>query len=218
MSAGRSVMQTEYEKWLADRGVTFGGNQWTRDWDVREKGVKEFAWAIPNVEALVCIHDVMKRRRVPRLLELGAGSGYWAYELERLGGKVSKLDITCYDLPHQDEFDAAGRRAGYYHFTKQWYHVRRPKSPLVQQSRLMAAHNSALMLGWPNYASPFADHSLRDFTGNTFIYIGEGPYGCTGDDKFHARVNREWRRIETVDIPQFSGIHDYMSVYARKGT
>lgn len=212
-------MQTEYEKWLADRGVRLGGNQWVRDWDVREVGVKEFAWAVPNVEALVCIHDVLERRRVPKLLELGAGSGYWAYELERIGGKISKLDILCYDLPHEPVALAElGRTTEYYHFTKQWFHVRRPKSPLVQQSRLIAAHNAALMLVWPNYETSFADHSLRDFAGNTFIYIGEGPYGCTGDAKFHARVAREWKRIETVDIPQYTGIHDYMSVYARKGT
>lgn len=211
-------MKTEYEKWLSDRGVHLNGGFGVRNWGVRDEAVKEFAWAIPNVDALMCIHDVMARRRVHKLLELGAGSGYWAYELSRLCGKLNMVDIVCYDLPHVDEDVAATYRTDYYRFTRQWFPVRRPKSPLAAQSRLLAAQNAALMLVWPNYDTPFADHSLRDFAGSTFVYVGEGPYGCTGDEKFHARLEREWQRIETVDIPQFSGIHDYLSVFARKGT
>ena len=68
----------------------------------------------------------------------------------------------------------------------------------------------------PDYDSPFAITSLEAFAGDKIIYIGEGAYGCTGCDRFHALLDKEWERVGEVDIPQWSGLHDYLSLFVRK--
>jgi len=59
-----------------------------------------------------------------------------------------------------------------------------------------------------------ASDTLRQFRGDTLIYIGEGEGGCTADDMFFDRLD-EWKHIETIDIPQWDGIYDRLSVYQR---
>jgi hypothetical protein len=56
---------------------------------------------------------------------------------------------------------------------------------------------------------------LKNYRGNTVIYIGEDAGGCTGNDEFHGILDREFKLINTQEIPQWYGIHDVMFVYRR---
>jgi hypothetical protein len=52
--------------------------------------------------------------------------------------------------------------------------------------------------------------------GSRVFYIGEGMGGCTADASFHKYLCVNFGHLHTEDLPQFPGIHDYLSVYEKK--
>ncbi len=62
----------------------------------RYKLVSKYAWAIPNAEAIKSIKKVTGDKK---LVEHGAGTGYWASLLQKEG-----ISVTAYDLkPYQNK-------------------------------------------------------------------------------------------------------------------
>lgn len=157
----------------------------------RSKLVKMYAWAIPTEEAIEAIHKL----KMP-IVEIGAGSGYWAYCMRQLG-----IDVVAYDAePYQNRY-----------INGNWSEV------LVGDEKAIRQHyDRALLLVWPPYNTPMASDTLSNFKGSHVVYVGESAYGCTGDDKFHTLLEKEWDVVEEVDIPQWPGIHDYLTIYRRK--
>ena len=47
------------------------------------------------------------------------------------------------------------------------------------------------------------------------IYIGEGQYGCTADEKFFDERDK-WEHVESIEIPRWYSIDDSCSLYRRK--
>lgn len=152
-------------------------------YDERHKLVEKYAWAIPNQEAIECI---VKHSPV---IELGAGTGYWAKLVKEAGG-----DINAYDTKPRGPNVVA------------WYD---PKE-------LGNFDNLTLFLCWPPYATSMAFNYLSSFKGKKVIYIGEGNGGCTADDSFHELLESDFEEIEMIEIPQWYGMHDYLSVWSRK--
>lgn len=62
--------------------------------DIRTTLAEEFAWGIPNEQAL---EEIAKYQPI---IEVGAGLGYWARLLQEVGVEIYPTDI---DLPHVDE-------------------------------------------------------------------------------------------------------------------
>ncbi len=160
--------------------------------------VHVFAWAIPNDAAL----DVIAAEAP--ILEVCAGTGYWSRLLRDRG-----VDVVATDLLEPD-----GHFAGI-----TWTDV----EPLdaaeaaARYTRVDARTTRTLLLVWPPM-SDVADRALAEFEnrgGETVIYVGEGRRGCTGDDGFHARLDRGWAVDVDVAIPHFFGLHDYLAVYRR---
>lgn len=167
----------------------------------RDRLAARYAWAIPNDAAL----DEMARNAP--LLEIGAGTGYWASLLRARG-----VDILAYDIhppttnAHRNAWHRNERGVG-----TVWTEVRRGGSP--QAARYP---DRTLVLCWPPYANPMAARCLRAYQGQTVVSIGEDKGGCTADDTFHAALASEWECVNTVDIPQWWGIHDYLATWRRK--
>jgi hypothetical protein len=74
----------------------------------------------------------------------------------------------------------------------------------------------ALFLCWPPYGSPMAAAALDFYTGNRVIYIGEGDGGCCADDNFFAALDKGWVEVAEHRPVQWSGLHDWITVYDRK--
>jgi len=125
------------------------------------------------------------------IVEIGAGKGYWAHLLRERGVHVEAFDL------HPP--------------TKTWTQVRKGSTREVSDYP-----DHTLFLCWPPYAEPMGYDALMAYHGEHVIYIGEGSYGCTGDDAFHEELKANWARVKIVDIPQWDGIHDYMDIYRRK--
>jgi SAM-dependent methyltransferase len=160
----------------------------------REENARRYAWAVPTDEALAAV-----ARRSP-LVEVGAGTGYWAALLARLG-----VDVVAYDA-------APPPAANHWHAGAScWFPVEQggPEKVDLHPDR-------ALFLCWPPYDDPMAADALRRYAGQTVIFVGEGGGGCTADEAFHDQLERDFAEVERVALPQWEGIHDCLSILVRK--
>ena len=64
-----------------------------KEWIDRKDLCGEYTWAIPDPDSLNFVTEWLS----PKAIEIGGGTGYWAWQLSQLG-----VDILCYDLypPH----------------------------------------------------------------------------------------------------------------------
>jgi hypothetical protein len=157
-----------------------------------------YSWAICTPGDMTWMKEILGGRGV---VEPGAGSGYWAWQMEQAG-----IDVAAYEPNEQGPGN---------HF------ARRTWTALLRDDHSVSRHHPdrALFLCWPSYAEPWAAQSLACYTGDLLIYCGEGEGGCTADDGFFELRDAEWEEI--TDCPahvSFWGIHDYLTAYRRKGT
>jgi hypothetical protein len=160
----------------------------------RVRCVRRYAFAVPNAAALSTL-----ARHAP-IVELGAGTGYWAYLLRRRGVEIAAFDVAPPD-----------RAANPYKFEpRTWTTVAQGGV-----ERLAAYPDRALFLCWPGQRDPFADAALAAYHGPTLLYVGEGPGGHTADERFFARLERDWRPLETIRLPNWPGTRDSLTVLQR---
>lgn len=168
----------------------------------RGKFVNEYSWAIPEETAIKKIKSFVKGRNV---LEIGSGLGLWAKLMQNAGIHVTPTEPLS--MPKKDKGDFYGKKEPY---------TKMNDMDINKAMEQFGSSNDVLMLIWPPYNDPLANNALKSFKGSSLIYIGEGSYGCTGDDNFHCALDNEWEEVEEVDIPQWAGLHDRMYFYNRK--
>jgi hypothetical protein len=206
--------------WLFATGDTAGWVERIRREDTgkysplyaRDRLTSRYAWAIPDIDAL----DELSAHAP--LIEIGAGTGYWAWLLRQRGVDILAYDIEPPTSPeHSNGYHGAClpgyRRVDVVGTT--WTEVL-PGGP--EQAGLHPQRT--LFLCWPPYARPMATECLRayqDAGGKTLVYVGEDAGGCTGDEAFHELLHKDWRPVEEMRIPQWDGIHDALWVYQRRG-
>jgi hypothetical protein len=175
--------------------INEGGCNWENlpprgNYRLRDALVKYYAWAIPTYEGL---KEIAKYQP---LVEIGAGTGYWAYLLRQLG-----VNIKCYDqMPYKEQVD------------NKWSKVKigTPKTLLwVKKKR-------NLFLCWPPSNYPMAKECLKYFRGKYVIYIGESEGGCNASDDFFNILREDYEEIEhEAWIPHWFGLHDYLSIWRK---
>ena len=170
--------------------IKYSWNQLT----LRQSLVKKYSWAIPNQEAIDYLVSLSP------IVEMGAGTGYWAYLIKQSGGDIIAFDKQPYNNPQAEN---------------QWTEVlqgecTRYKSTVVQYP------DRTLFLCWAPYNKPFAYRCLKSYKGTKLVVVGEGQGGCTANDKFFRLLHKEWKVNKEIEIPQYSGIHDYLVDYVRK--
>lgn len=153
----------------------------------------KFAFAIPNLEAIEAIAELSP------VVELGAGTGYWAYCLQRAGAEVVAIDHEPGDGNEWVDPDT------------RWVEVLEGTPAALDY---YPTHT--LLLCWPPWGGRMATDCLYSYAGDTVVYIGEWN-GCTADDEFHTLLVDEWDEVAEITIPQFPGMHDYVSIHKRKG-
>lgn len=190
-------------------GFWMGGD--AEDWKAREEAgitrtnlTRRYSWAIPSPGDIAWIWGQLTLRDVLRgestgVVEVGAGTGYWAWQMQQYG-----LDVVAYD-PFEPEEANVFAQAGPY--TK----------ILPGEGTVAAAHGDrALFISWPNYGDPWANKALKAYTGNMLFYAGESAGGCTADDAFYERLYSKWTRVATSP-KHFSywGIHCELTCWKR---
>jgi len=164
--------------------------------DIRPKLITNFALAVPDERAISLIADMRKP-----IIEIGAGTGYWAYLLSQSG-----VDIVAYD-----KVPTATGLNPFFKSKNQFCDVFRGGVEDIQFHP-----GRVLFLCWPVYDNPMAVDALNAYKGDTLIYVGEGPYGCTASAAFWDALDAGWSQNTRWSIPNFIGIHDTLSFYSRK--
>lgn len=155
--------------------------------------VQKYSWAIPSCEALRAL-----ARRSP-LVEIGAGTGYWAWLLRQMGADVVAYDIEP-AIPQYTSVEHGTAASATHH------------------------GNRTLFLCWPPANNPMAVDAVRAHAavgGRNLAFIGERDIAsvgesCTGDDSFHEELARRYALVEEVAIPQWWGLKDALYFYRRK--
>ena len=156
---------------------------------------KKYSFAIPDetaIQMLVALSPIV---------EIGAGNGYWAKILSEKGA-----DIIAYDT-HPP------LHSKNYYFGKgcQYFDV------FFGDACVSAQYpDRTLFLCWPPYNESMAEVALKNYTGNTLVYIGEDSWGCTGNKEFHEmREGKEWELVDGYQLCRWEGIYDRLFVYNR---
>ncbi len=164
---------------------------------MRSRLFRQYSFGVPNALALSALGEENA------IVEMGAGTGFWAYLLRKHG-----TDVIAYD----EKPVIPGSSYNAYGFERSWTEVL-PGSV----DKLIDHRNRTLLLCWPDYNTPFASEALRHFPGSRLAYVGEGYGGCTGDNAFHEALARDWEQCGEVVIPQWHFIHDNLTFYRRRG-
>jgi hypothetical protein len=185
-----------------------------------DEATARYAFAVPTDAAL----DVVAAASPHGVVELGAGTGYWARLLHERG-----VDVVAYDA---DPAPSASNR--WFAGTVPWFPVE------VGTEEVVARHaDRTLLLVWPTRDEDWAAAAERFHRagGRTLVYVGEEPGGATGDDRFHALlgaldhcvqcrygvldapclcgVPHLWERTELVQLPHWPGRSDDLVVHRR---
>lgn len=161
----------------------------------RRAMVKQFSWAIPSPFDLAVIKQTLDGRAVT---EMGAGAGYWAWQLAQSG-----IDITAYDVE-------AGLSNTWHERTEYWHPVEEAAAGTINT-------DEALLLVWPLYDHPMAARALEAHHGDMLIYVGEPEDGCTADEEFFTMLDADWEEIaQSEGHPTFYGINCDLTIHRRK--
>jgi len=142
-----------------------------------------FSFAIPSLEALQLI------AKFQPILEIGAGSGFWATLLKRHNCDVITTDIKK-SFPKE--------------FTEIEY--------LSAIDAIEKYPDRNVFCSWPDLDT-WAEEVLP-YIKNKLIYIGEWN-GCTASDNFHDILAKEFKIIAKCTIPQWYLINDNLTVLER---
>jgi hypothetical protein len=192
---------TELEKFLENSFADCRQDQWPRlkaggylaQFSLRDKMLEGYCFAVLTKEM------VNKIKPYGPILEVGAGTGYWAYEFKKRG--VDYLATDAYP----------DRENRYFVGIKAWSVVE--KRPAIEAVRCYP--DRTLLMSWPEYSEPWAVEALKEYKGDIFIYVGEEEGGCCADDDFFEHLGNYWDEREQLDMPQFFGLHDVAIVYER---
>lgn len=203
---------------LADVHAQAGGSS-----AARTATLSKFGFAVPSPDAIAAI----QRHARHGVVEVGAGVAYWAMLLSRIG-----VDVVAYDLHPPPSA------------TNQWFADTMPWHPVeCRDIDVLAQHpDRTLLMIWPTKNEDWPADALLAFFeagGEWLVYIGEGPGGRSGDDRFHSilgsidrcypcaygidaqcvcDVSRNWRRHLTVEIPTWDGCNDRLELYQALGS
>jgi hypothetical protein len=156
-----------------------------------------YAWSIPTPGDMTWLVRILEGRGV---VEIGAGSGYWAWQMAQSG-----IDVVAYD-PHPPGPDNE-------------FATHRLYFPVqIGDERMAADHpDCALLLCWPSYGAGFAASALKAFRGDMLVFIGEGHGGCTADDEFFELLDAGWDEASVSPRHvSFWGIHCSATAYVRR--
>ncbi|MFI9404047.1 hypothetical protein [Nocardia sp. NPDC052316] len=152
-----------------------------------------YAYAVPSPESIEWMARFTEGRRV---LELGAGRGYWAGQLAARGVDVAAFDVEPPNSTANVSFPGAAGQLDVWH----------PVAGLDEFDAELDG-DCVLLLCWPlGWGDPMASRALAAFEargGRRLVYIGEPKGGKTGDDAFFDRLSEHWS-LESTDAQHVS--------------
>jgi hypothetical protein len=167
-----------------------------RDEDSLSTLAQRYSYVFPDDRSLAAL------ARLGPLVEMGAGTGYWAYRLRALG-----VDIVAFDQAPPD-----GARPNRYHATTPaWTEIVAGDHPILTRYS-----DRALLLCWPPLFSSLGE-CLTYYSGNTVAVIGDGGHRTArlrGLNESFAPVS-----VSPVQaLEPFPGQRPTLSIWRRRST
>ncbi len=170
---------------------------------LRSEYTKKFGFFLISEDFISVTSELLQNNKV---LEVGAGSGFLSYCLQKNG-----VDITPIDLKIDNNN----------------YGFEQTYTEIIQINAVdyIKKNNNydTIIMSWPNYQNPFAYNVLKQMKkGQQLIYIGEGYGGCTADDKFfkllqdRAFINNDLTSKLKQNSYSWPCIHDEVESYIIK--
>lgn len=150
----------------------------------RKKLVWAYSWAIPTAEV------ALKIKELGPLVEVGAGTGYWAWILRQAGAQIQCLDQESQAVPR-------------------WVDLRQGGPPELKEFP-----DHTLLLCWPPLNTGMATQCLKEFLGSRLVYVGEWK-GRTAEPEFHEQLEKHWRLDRQMSIPCWPGYSDQVFLFSR---
>ena len=164
---------------------------------LKDNLIEKYSFAVPTEEA---IKEIIK---YSPLIELGSGTGYWAFLINKLGGDIIAIDNNERNKEYQEFI----KKDFYSHY---WFDVK-----VGNQKQLKNYPERTLFLCWIERSSEMGLKCLKLYKGKYFIHIGEGKGGACATDSFFKYLNKRFKLIKEISIPQWRGVHDYLEIYKR---
>ncbi|MFJ9692611.1 hypothetical protein [Kitasatospora sp. NPDC101183] len=157
-----------------------------------------YSWALASRTALHWIAECLDGRP---LLEVGAGSGYWAHLLRAQG-----VDVLATDAEARTEHNGW---TSHYRYTA--------VTPGHAPADAAAHPDRVLALLWPPHRDPMAADTLRAYRGPALLYLGDRPGGLCADDDFFTHLRTHWRPVSTCPLTlRWLANHDTATFYTRR--
>jgi hypothetical protein len=154
---------------------------------------QRYAYVVPSDSVLTML------TALGPLVEVGAGTGYWAHKLRSIGA-----DIVAFDHAPVD-----GERANRYHpRARPWSHVEQG------DQRVLSGHaDRGLFLCWPPLFSSLGD-CLNYYDGDTVACIGDGGYRTARLDHLdEAFTNVASAPVRALD--PYPGVRPQLTIWKR---
>lgn len=169
-----------------------------------------YAYAVPSPETIEWVRDAVGQHR---LIEVGAGRGYWAARLASVGVSVAAFDSHPPDIKSNVSFPGVGTK-----IPSTWYEVKHAAT-LLEASPDNS--NTVLLLCWPpGWENAMASDALSQFEesgGQRLVYIGEPLGGKTGNSAFFSALAARWK-LESVDsqYARWWNLNDCAQIWVRR--
>ncbi len=166
----------------------------------RSEFVSEYSFTIPY-------YDILKKvASYSPIVEIGAGSGYWARCLSEFGA-----DVIAYDSHPPGEHTPWEWQNGNPWFEDSWYSI-------IKDDESAAAHHPdrTLFMAWPIPLNPMAYNALLNYKnagGKTIIFIGD-PNPASSGDEFFYQMLYEHKEIEQSYLYSWPGINEKLLIYS----
>lgn len=167
--------------------------------DRRDDFVSEYSFTIPYYDILAELVSYSP------IVEIGAGSGYWARCLSEMGA-----DIIAYDNFPPGEaspWDLFGVNSW---FEDTWYGVVKG-----DESAVSLHPDRALFMAWPMPMNPMAYNALVSYKnagGKTLIFIGD-PHPASSGDEYFYELLYSYKEIERTNLFSWPGIKEKLLIY-----
>lgn len=180
----------------------------------RKSFIQKYAHAIPTRTALLTI------ARFAPLIEIGAGTGYWASLLRQ-----QEIDILCYD---KNPPGCPGITNSFHGDTVCWTQVLEGDDSAIDRHP-----GRTLLLCWPPPNDDMPVRAITRYLGDIFLYIGELPEeedhylyldrpgkpirkGITIKAEFFALLRTRWDPVQQIDLPHWEICADNVYVFKRR--